>query len=46
MELFVFAGEIDDWKNHFTVEDNEAFDTIYSERMANSPELKSLIQFH
>ena len=28
-----FAGQIEDWKNHFTVAFNEEFDKEYIERM-------------
>ncbi len=33
---FIRKGIVGDWINHFTPEQNEAFDTLYEERMKNS----------
>ena len=33
--LFVFSGEVGDWKNWFTVAQNEKIDRIMAEKMEN-----------
>ena len=30
------VGQIGDWKNHFTVADNEEFDALYQSKMAGT----------
>ena len=39
------AGQIDDWKEHFTVSENEEFDRIYEEELKEFADLKGKIQF-
>jgi len=34
--LFLFLGIIGDWKNHFTMAENEAFDKLFAEKMKGS----------
>ena len=34
--LFLFLGIIGDWKNHFTMAENEAFDKLFAEKMTGS----------
>lgn len=34
--LFYFTGVVGDWKNWFTVSDNEKFDKFLIEKMSNS----------
>ena len=36
--LFLAAGEIGDWKNHFTVAQAEAFDKAFQEKAADFPQ--------
>ena len=31
--IYLFSGKVGDWKNHFTVAENERFDRIYTEKM-------------
>ena len=38
-------GTIDDWKNKFTVQQNEEFDKEWEEKMSECPDLRDLIQF-
>lgn len=34
--LFIISGQVGDWKNWFTVRQNDMFDTYYKDRMTNS----------
>ena len=34
--MVLFAGVVGDWKSMFTVAQNEAFDALYQEKMADS----------
>ena len=43
--VFYLTGKIDSWKTHFTVAQNEAFDTIYEKEMMAYPDLKEKIKF-
>ena len=36
MLYFSHTGTIGDWRNHFTVAQNELFDRLYNEKMADS----------
>ena len=38
-------GTINDWKNKFTVQENEEFNKQYEEKMQECPDLKARIQF-
>ncbi|CAH1779253.1 unnamed protein product [Owenia fusiformis] len=38
-------GQVGNWKEHFTVEQNERFNKVYEEKMADFPDLKLQIQF-
>jgi hypothetical protein len=44
LSTFFRKGEIDDWKNQFTVEQNERFDQMLQEKIADK-ELLDLLQF-
>ena len=33
---YLFSGKVGDWKNHFTVAENERFDRIYAEKMGGT----------
>ncbi len=35
--LFYFIGEVGDWKNHFSAEEDAAFEEHYHKIMANCP---------